>query len=121
MFCRKTGCSHPTLPEPLDPEADSPNQSWVTWETPEYIHGRFDPLDLTEIDGQMSVVHEFGHIIGGRHPGPKDSEIEYSADNSSLMGNGMELRPLYFAAWAEMMKTYTNEDWNMGHPMFPQP
>lgn len=51
-------------------------------------------------DEQVSTIHEFGHIIGCRHPGEPGGDDEYTADEDSLMGLGMELRPIYFAAWA---------------------
>ena len=76
-------------------------QSSVNWDTPEQIDAVMNMEDLLYGDDeQVSAIHEFGHIIGCRHPGEPGGDDEYTADEDSLMGLGMELRPIYFAAWA---------------------
>lgn len=76
-------------------------QSSVNWDTPEQIDAVMNLEDLLYGDDeQVSAIHEFGHIIGCRHPGEPGGDDEYTADEDSLMGLGMELRPIYFAAWA---------------------
>lgn len=53
----------------------------------------------TAFPSQIVALHEFGHMLGLSHPGqrlpnpPKPNSMEdYTADISSLMGMGMELR-----------------------------
>ncbi len=69
-------------------------------------------------DEQVSAVHEFGHIIGCRHPGEPGGEDEYTEDEDSLMGLGMELRPIYFAAWAIELSEHLpqNGPYGVGEP-----
>ncbi len=100
-------------------------QSSVNWDTPEMIVANFDAEDLkphvTYSGSQMTIIHEFGHILGLRHPQTSrlpelgtENIREYSADDRALMGTGMEYRTLYFENWRNFMErmedgTYTIE------------
>ena len=65
---------------------------------------------------QITAVHEFGHLLGLKHPGQylgywsrptANSGDDYAADWDSLMGGGMELRAEYFGSWAmELAERY---------------
>jgi hypothetical protein len=73
-----------------------------------------------------------GHVIGLRHPGTRTYDPEkdkydnsggYDADLSALMGEGMELRTIYFAVWAEKMNHLLPRQapWTLHGPPPPRP
>ena len=57
---------------------------------------------------QIPAVHEFGHLLGLRHPGQAlvppaapNSPADYAADATALMGTGMQMRTGYFQRWVD--------------------
>jgi hypothetical protein len=79
--------------------------------------GGLKESDATTNGSQIVVAHEFGHILGLRHPSgelttgydfvgndPQGHAVNGPVD---LMGSGMGLRPFYFDKWkAELDKRY---------------
>jgi hypothetical protein len=49
---------------------------------------------------QIPAAHEFGHLLGLRHPSP-GADDEYAKDVDGLMGAGSALRTQYFKRWAD--------------------
>jgi hypothetical protein len=60
---------------------------------------------------QLVAAHEFGHLLGLRHPGKPVSGNElapYTADWTSLMGGGNEMRSHYFERWRKDLESDLN-------------
>jgi RHS repeat-associated protein len=94
--------------------ADTSSTDWKGTVRPTAgITGFWDVLDVTNqmkpgAPPQYSVVHEFGHVIGLRHPGDPGPH-EYTADPWALMGLGMQLRSFYFLSWALKLREMNPE------------
>jgi RHS repeat-associated protein len=62
---------------------------------------------------QIPAVHEFGHLLGLKHPGQylsppakPNSPEDYAADARALMGSGMTMRASYYQKWVDWLQKY---------------
>lgn len=84
-------------------------RSWANLGGPNASLDEGDVYMRTDIT-QIPAVHEFGHLLGLDHPGQAlvppaapNSPGDYSADPTSLMGSGMQMRSQYFNKWVNRL------------------
>src|SRR5262249_40353624 len=61
--------------------------------------------------GQAEIAHEFGHLLGLKHPGPPGTKMEYAADADALMGYGNAMRPAYYEKWRDWFVSSEGPEW----------